>query len=679
MEEDRNKQPLEQASDLAARAAHCVLGAMRAGQNAAGAAAGTAVGGPLGAAVGFFATRKTFWKTFLAIILSILLLIAVITNLFGILMAYFGILDADGYVQSASSREVELLQEEIDRLREEQSAVFEELFTVLDEKREELQREMEADYEEAYGDLVHYEMELTDEYEERFKPEFSKYMAVLFAQSWSGSQIRSFLGSGTTDLYRTELTSAYDDYFSRAQERYGVDRALLMAVAKVESDFDPNAVSVAGAEGIMQLMPDTAAALGVSDSFDPEQCIMGGARYLADSLTVFGGYENSVELAIASYHAGIGAVKKAGYQVPQDGQTPAYVEKVMSYVRLAESGGLTPGRESRQETSQQQLRMLLGEVYSREDDLFCWEREGIRQEQREVCHYFQNGREISQAEYDRAEKKGETGIREEKITETWNVVSYRIVNLLNISLPEKRGEYQYKYVTTPKRFLQALEILKFLQKEPDGDTFVRNFGWKELVDGSDAFESSYSTDIVTTGETIRYETKAGCIGKVAYFNQVEEPWAQVSFCNTTVRKAGCGPVCMAMVIRTLTGQEVTPGTLADYTEAKGLYVPGKGCSHSLPEMAAEHWGLSVTRVRKERIGEVAECLEQGALAVVICGEYTITGSGSGHYIVLTGVTQDGYFTIADPASRKRSGRLYAPETIRSYARDLEAGSIWIIQ
>ena len=679
MEEDRNRTSLEEASSLAANAAHSILRAARAGRDAAGMAAGAAAGGPLGAVLGFVVTRKTFWKVFFAICLSILLLIMVIANFFGILLARFGLLDAEGYVRAARSRERILIQEEIDRLKDQQPEAFEELFAALDERWEKMNQEIQADYQENYGSFKRYEMEVTDEYTDRFKPDFSGYLSVLLAQSWSGSQIRSFLGSGTVDLYRTKLTSDYEDYFLMAQERYGVDKALLMAIAKVGSGFDPNAVSSAGAKGIMQLMPKTAAALGVSDPFDPEQSILGGAKYLADSLTVFGGYENSVELAIASYHAGVSAVKKAGYRIPQNGQTPTYVKNVMEYVELVESGSLTPGRESRQETNRKQLKMFLGEVYSRENDLFCWEKEGVREEERETVRYFQNGREISQTEYDRALREGEEGLHVEKTTETWHVVSYRIINLLNATLPEMEGEYRYKYVTTPKRFLQALKMLQFLLEEPDEDAFVREFGWKELVDGHDAFENSYSTDIVTSGENISYDTAPGCVTEVAYYNQIEEPWAEVAFCGTTIRKSGCGPTCMAMVISTLTKKTITPEMLAEYTEREGLYVPGRGCSHNLPRMAAENWGLSVKRVKDTELSEVARCLRQGAMAVVICGEYTITGSGSGHYIVLTGVTKEGYFSIADPASRERSQRLYDPDTIQAYARDLEEGSIWIVQ
>ena len=67
-----------------------------------------------------------------------------------------------------------------------------------------------------------------------------------------------------------------------------------------------------------------------------------------------------------------------------------------------------------------------------------------------------------------------------------------------------------------------------------------------------------------------------------------------------------------------------------------------------------------------------------ARAVEICEAYTITGSGSGHFIVLTGVTRDGYITIADCASRERTGKVYSVETIKSYGRDLSEGAFWIV-
>lgn len=103
--------------------------------------------------------------------------------------------------------------------------------------------------------------------------------------------------------------------------------ALLIAMGKVESDFNPNVVSGAGASGIMQLMPSTAASLGVSNVFDPRENIMGGAKYVSQLIEQFKGYSNGLELAIAGYNAGPGAVMKYGYQIPPYAETQAYVKK----------------------------------------------------------------------------------------------------------------------------------------------------------------------------------------------------------------------------------------------------------------------------------------------------------------------------------------------------------------
>lgn len=674
MEDNRENQPLEQSAGAALQAAHTVRGALKAGKAAGGMAAGTAAGGPLGAVVGFVVSRKNFWRAAVALFLLVILFPVIIVNLFGILLERGGMGDAESYVRQAKEAEVIQLKERILELGQEEPETFAALFEVLRKENEQRRMEIREDYESNYAGLERYELELADEYETLFLPAYAEYLAVLFAENWSGSQIRSFLQKGTVDLYNTDLNSPYEEYFHLAEEIYGVDSALLKAVAKVESDFTPDAVSSAGAVGIMQLMPGTAQSLGVSDPYDPKQNILGGARYLADSLTIFGGYPDGMELAVASYHSGIAAVRRAGYRIPRASED--YVEKVMGYVDKSESGSLTPGREDQKEASRKSMKMFLNEVYGRKEAMFSWTRGEIREEERTIQKWYQDGDEISEEEYRRLQKEGEDGLSEESFEENWYVVPYRIVTLLEVERKMFDTSYSYRQVTTPKRFLQALEMLKFLAENDDPEAFWETFGWKELVDGGDAYESSYDADIRTEGESIVYDTVPE--RTVSYYNQTEEPWAQVRFSGTTIRSSGCGPVCMAMVVSTLTGQTVTPAQVAEFTEESGLYVPGRGTSHSLPSMAAGHWGLSVRRVHKSRMEEVKYALQEGALAVVICKEYSITGSGSGHYIVLTGVTREGYFTIADPASRERSGRLYSVDTIRSYARDLEAGSIWLV-
>lgn len=111
-----------------------------------------------------------------------------------------------------------------------------------------------------------------------------------------------------------------------AARRHGVDADLALAVAVAESDLQPQAVSTAGATGVMQLMPDTARSLGVRNTFDPRENIDGGVRYLKQMLTVFNG---DVVKAVAAYNAGPDAVRQyAG--VPPYPETRAYVNKVLS-------------------------------------------------------------------------------------------------------------------------------------------------------------------------------------------------------------------------------------------------------------------------------------------------------------------------------------------------------------
>ncbi len=108
-------------------------------------------------------------------------------------------------------------------------------------------------------------------------------------------------------------------------ERYGLDPYLVFLVIEQESHFRQRAVSPKGARGLMQLMPGTAKRLGVRDSFDPAQNIMGGSRYLKELMTMFGG---RVDLVLASYNAGEGAVMKYGRAVPPYRETRDYVKRI---------------------------------------------------------------------------------------------------------------------------------------------------------------------------------------------------------------------------------------------------------------------------------------------------------------------------------------------------------------
>ena len=119
----------------------------------------------------------------------------------------------------------------------------------------------------------------------------------------------------------------YGDEITAAARRNGIDPALLAGLVRQESNFNASAVSSAGARGLTQLMPATAAGLGVGDPTDPAQALEGGARYLRRQLDAFGG---DVTKALAAYNAGPGAVQRYG-GVPPYAETQAYVSKVQAF------------------------------------------------------------------------------------------------------------------------------------------------------------------------------------------------------------------------------------------------------------------------------------------------------------------------------------------------------------
>lgn len=119
----------------------------------------------------------------------------------------------------------------------------------------------------------------------------------------------------------------FDSIISEASQKYGVDEGLIRAVIRQESGFNPQATSCCGAQGMMQLMPETAAELGVKNAYDAKDNIMGGTKYLSRLLSQFDG---NMTKAIAAYNAGPGAVQQHG-GVPPYPETQNYVDKVLGY------------------------------------------------------------------------------------------------------------------------------------------------------------------------------------------------------------------------------------------------------------------------------------------------------------------------------------------------------------
>ena len=141
------------------------------------------------------------------------------------------------------------------------------------------------------------------------------------------------LRTETDKLNQASVTTNLDSIFKEAADKYGVSERLLQAIAYTESGFQADVTSSSGAMGIMQLMPSTASAYGVSDPYDAYQNIMGGAAILKDLLNMFQGNQS---LAIAGYNAGCGNVKKYG-GIPPFTETQNYVAKVTSLMQTGVS------------------------------------------------------------------------------------------------------------------------------------------------------------------------------------------------------------------------------------------------------------------------------------------------------------------------------------------------------
>ena len=623
-------------------------------------------------------TTKTFWKILGAVFAAILLFLFIIVNFIGILLSYLGFMDADSFANQAQSQELNSIRSRIELILEEET-YRNEILSIISQERDVKLQEIQADWSANYPDHT---LEIVDEYETKLKDNLEYYLGIFLLEQWDKSTQKSFLGySGSLNAnLQTSLTSPYDAYFEEAANTYNVPVALLLAMGQVESGFDPNVVSGAGAIGIMQLMPGTAASLGVENPYDPRQNIMGGAKYVAQLIEQFRDFPNALELVIAGYNAGPQAVVNAGYQVPAYTETQNHVRKVMEYLTVTDLD--RDEQEQDTESLENSYTLLKTAVQDHVSRFFSWSNTGVEETTQKQSVYYLNTEgarvEISKETYEELKESGQNVTSEETEVPVKRA-EYTLALLLNSQLSGTATGYEYKYVLDQPTFELVIRVLQVMQDGVDAlkDAFFSLFSWTDFVTGGN-IEDSYVGNIDATGDVIHYDTVGNGVKEVVYFNQLEEPWASLPYASSTVANSGCGPTSMAIVISTLTGKNVTPEMTKSFAEDNGEYVQGQGTSHSFIGNAAAHWGLTCERVGKDRMDDVVQALKEGKMVVEICEAYTITGGSSGHFIVLTGVTSDGYITIADCASRERTGKVYSVETIKSYGRDLSAGAFWII-
>jgi soluble lytic murein transglycosylase-like protein len=163
---------------------------------------------------------------------------------------------------------------------------------------------------------------------------FADALSSATASTPASASTASTASLGTTGVSELPASVPYGAEITAAAKRHGLDPALLAGLVKQESGFNANARSGAGAQGLTQLMPATAAGLGVTNPLDPAQSLEGGAKYLAQQLKAFDG---DVARALAAYNAGPGAVQRFG-GVPPYAETQNYVRAVQSNAAAFRAG-----------------------------------------------------------------------------------------------------------------------------------------------------------------------------------------------------------------------------------------------------------------------------------------------------------------------------------------------------
>lgn len=194
-----------------------------------------------------------------------------------------------------------------------------------------------------------------------------------------------------------------------------------------------------------------------------------------------------------------------------------------------------------------------------------------------------------------------------------------------------------------------------------------------LGDGLFQYTEYSGTTIASLGD-VRFTDGAT---EVVYFNQLDERWASKPYGTDNIGGYGCGPTSMSIVVSSLTGDVVNPIEMAEWAYKNGGWCSKSGSYHSLIPNAAKAWGLTVEGCTASEPQRILDALSSGKLVVAIMSKGHFTSSG--HFMVLRGV-QDGKILVADPASYRRSGKLWDLSIILNEASKGAAagGPFWII-
>lgn len=188
----------------------------------------------------------------------------------------------------------------------------------------------------------------------------------------------------------------------------------------------------------------------------------------------------------------------------------------------------------------------------------------------------------------------------------------------------------------------------------------------EDSDGAGYYNTDYGDIVFSNAET-----------PVVYYNQTDSRWGNKMYGKSgSIGEAGCGPTALAIVVASLTDNQVTPYHVAQWSVENGYRCEGNGSYHSLIPNGGEHYGLTVTGIGNNS-KKLVEALKEGKLAIAIMSKGHFTTGG--HFIVLRGVTEDGNILVADPASVKRSSQEWALGIITNEAsrKAGSGGPFWV--